>query len=452
VRLAFYGAVGTVTGSKFLVESGATRVLVDCGLFQGLKQLRLRNWSPPPFAPERLDAVVLTHAHIDHSGYLPALVRAGFAGPVYCTPPTRALCQILLPDSGRLQEEDAAYANRKSFSKHHPALPLYGERDAEAALRRLRPVEFGEEIAVGALRARFTPAGHILGAASALLRDASGSLLVSGDLGRSDDLIMPPPAPPADADWIVMESTYGDRSHEERDPVEAIAAVLRRTLDRGGALLCPSFAVGRAQALLVCLHRAFEKGLAPRVPVFVNSPMATDVSALYEDFRAYHRLSPAETSDAIGRLARFVRSVEESRELAARRGPHVVISASGMATGGRVLHHLRALAPDARNTILLPGFQAVGTRGADLAAGAKAIKMHGELVPVRAEVVQMGILSAHADREDLCAWLASAPRPPRELFLVHGEPGASDALRRTLKATLPREPRVPEQGDAVTLA
>ncbi|HEX5065842.1 MAG TPA: MBL fold metallo-hydrolase [Myxococcota bacterium] len=450
MRLGFYGAVGTVTGSKFLVESGSTRVLVDCGLFQGLKQLRLRNWSAPPFSPERIDAVLLTHAHIDHSGYLPALARAGFTGPVYCTQPTRALCQILLPDSARLQEEDAVYANRKRFSKHHPALPLYTERDAEAALRQLRAVEFGEEIELGALRARFAPAGHILGASSVLVRDVAGALLFSGDLGRSDDLLMPPPAPPCDADWIVMESTYGDRSHAESDPVEAIAAVLRRTLERGGTLLIPSFAVGRAQALLVCLHRAFEKGLAPRVPVFVNSPMATDVSALYASFRAYHRLSPAET-DAIGQVARFVRTVEESRELAGRRGPHVVVSASGMATGGRVLHHLRALAPDARNTILLPGFQAIGTRGADLAAGAKWIKIHGEMVPVRAEVAQLGLLSAHADREDLCAWIAAAPRPPRELFLVHGEPGASDALRRTLKATLPREPRIPEYQDAVSL-
>jgi metallo-beta-lactamase family protein len=450
VRVGFYGGVGTVTGSKFLVESGGARVLVDCGLFQGLKQLRLRNWSPPPFPPDRIDAVLLSHAHLDHSGYLPALVRAGFRGPVYCTPPTRALCRILLPDSGRIQEEDALYANRHKFSKHDPALPLYGERDALLALEQLRSVEFGETLELGALRARFQPAGHILGAASVELRDASGALLCSGDLGRSDDLLMRAPTPPGDVDWILMESTYGDTSHPESDPLEAIAAALRRTVERGGMLLIPSFAVGRAQTLLLCLSRIFDKGLAPRVPVYVNSPMATDVSALYEQFRAYHRLSPDETR-ALGSLAEFVRSVEASRELVALRTPHVVISASGMATGGRVLHHLRAQAPDARNTILLPGFQAVGTRGADLAAGARAIKIHGALVPVRAEVVQLGLLSAHADREDLCAWLAAAPRPPRELFLVHGEPGAADALRRTLKATLPREPRVPEHRDVVEL-
>jgi metallo-beta-lactamase family protein len=451
VQIGFYGAVGTVTGSRFLVESDGARVLVDCGLFQGLKQLRLRNWSAPPFDPKRLAAVLLSHAHLDHSGYLPALVRAGFTGPVYCTPPTQALCEILLPDCGHLQEEDAAYANRKRFSKHDPALPLYGERDAERALRQLRAVRFGEEIPLGALRARFVPAGHILGAASVELRGAAGTLLFSGDLGRSDDLLMRPPTPPGDADWIALESTYGDRSHSDRDPVGAIAAVVRRSVERGGVLLIPSFAVGRAQALLVCLHRAFEEGLAPRVPVFVNSPMATDVSKLYAEFHDYHRLSPAETTAAIGGLARFVRSVEESRQLVELREPHVVISASGMATGGRVLHHLRALAPDPRNTILLPGFQAVGTRGADLAAGADAIKIHGRQVPVRAEVVQLDVLSAHADREDLCAWLEAAPRAPGELFLVHGEPAAADALRRSLKSRLGREPRVPEYKDVVSL-
>jgi metallo-beta-lactamase family protein len=450
VQLGFYGAVGTVTGSKFLVESGGARVLVDCGLFQGLKQLRLRNWAPMPFPPERLDAVLLSHAHVDHSGYLPALVRAGFTGPVWCTPPTRALCGILLPDCGRLQEEDAAYANRKKFSKHDPALPLYGERDAERALASLRELDFGKEVECGGLRARFLPAGHILGAASVELRDESGALLFSGDLGRSDDLVMRPPVPPGEVDWIVMESTYGDRSHGDDDPVPAIAAVLNRTLERGGVLLIPSFAVGRAQALLVCLQRAFDRGLAPRVPVFVNSPMATDVSALYAQFHAYHRLGPPEI-EKIREGARFVRSVEESRELVALKGSHVVISASGMATGGRVLHHLRALAPDARNTILLPGFQAVGTRGADLAAGAEYLKIHGQYVAVRAEVVQLGLLSAHADREDLQAWVAAAPRPPRELFLVHGEPGAADALRRSLKAKLAREPRIPEYRDVVSL-
>jgi metallo-beta-lactamase family protein len=451
MKVGFYGAVGTVTGSKFLVESGGARVLVDCGLFQGLKQLRLRNWSRPPVDPARVDAILLSHAHIDHSGYLPAFVKAGFSGPVYCTPPTKALCSILLPDSGRLQEEDAAYANRKKFSKHEPALPLYTEREAEAALARLRPVRFDEEIALGPLRARFRPAGHILGAASVALRGDTGTALFSGDLGRSDDLLMFPPQPPGEVDWIVMESTYGDRSHGDQDPVEVIAAVLRRTVERGGTLLIPSFAVGRAQVLLLCLQRIFAKGLAPRVPVFVNSPMATDVSALYEQYHDYHRLSAAEAASMCD-VAEFVQSVEASKELVARRDPVVVISASGMATGGRVLHHLRALAPDPRHTILLPGFQAVGTRGADLAAGATALKMHGEWVPVRAEVVEISLLSAHADREDLLAWLGAAPRRPREVVLVHGEPAAADALRRKIKAEFRREPQVPEYKDVLEFA
>jgi len=450
MKVGFYGAVGTVTGSKYLVESGGARVLVDCGLFQGLKQLRLRNWSKPPFDPGRLDAVVLSHAHLDHSGYLPALVRAGFSGPVYCTPPTRALCQILLPDSGRIQEEDAAYANRKKFSKHEPALPLYTERDAEVALGQLRTLGFGEPFSIGELRVRYHPAGHILGAASVELSDETGTAHFSGDLGRSDDLLMPPPAPPVAADWIFMESTYGDRSHGEHDPIEAIARVLRRTCERGGVLLIPSFAVGRAQTMLYCFHQIFARGLAPQVPVFVNSPMATDVTALYEEFHDYHRLSQSEIA-SICDVAEFVRSVEESRELAMRKGSHVVISASGMATGGRVLHHLRALAPDARNTILMPGYQAVGTRGADLVAGAESVKIHGAYVPVRAEVVQLDLLSAHADREDLIAWLGSAPKPPRATWLVHGEPAAADALRRSIHAKLGREPRIPEYKDVVLL-
>jgi metallo-beta-lactamase family protein len=451
MRITFLGAVGTVTGSKFLVESEGTRLLVDCGLYQGLKQLRLRNWIPLELEPDGLDAVLLTHAHIDHSGYLPAVIRDGFSGPVFCTPPTRALCEILLPDSGRLHEEDARYANRKKFSRHEPALPLFTEEDAKAAVEQLQPVSFHEEIRVGHLTARFVPAGHILGASSVEISDGARTVLFSGDLGRSDDLLMDPPEPPGKADWIVMESTYGDRSHGDGDPVAAIAEVLVRTAGRGGTLLIPSFAVGRAQALLYCLHEIFERGLGPRVPVYVNSPMATNVTELYERFHEYHRLS-SEKCSAVCDVAEFVQSVDESKELAGRRGPLVIISASGMATGGRVLHHLRGLLPDHRNTVLLPGFQATGTRGADLAGGAERVKIHGRWVEVRAEVAQLDLLSAHADREDLVGWLGAAKQEPRGVFLVHGEPAASDALRRTVKDQLGREPRIPEYQEVVELS
>ncbi|UCE86604.1 MAG: MBL fold metallo-hydrolase, partial [Deltaproteobacteria bacterium] len=326
MQITFLGGVGTVTGSKFLVEAGArrgsrrTRVLVDCGLYQGLKPLRLRNWSPPPVSPADLDAVLLTHAHIDHSGYLPALVKAGFSGPVHCTPPTRSLCEILLPDSGHLHEEDAQYANRKRFSKHAPALPLYTEDDAHAAVAQLRATPFDAPLRLRDVTARFRPAGHILGAASVELSDGDGSVLFSGDLGRSDDLLMRPPTPPGEPDWIVMESTYGDRHHDDADPVEAIADVVRRTAARGGTLLIPSFAVGRAQTLLLCLHEAFGRGLAPRLPVYVNSPMATDVTELYQTFVDYHRLSRDECASVCD-VAEFVHSVDESKALAARRGP-----------------------------------------------------------------------------------------------------------------------------------
>jgi len=398
LKLEFLGGAGTVTGSKFLVTAGNTRVLVDCGLYQGLKQLRLRNWSPPPVSPASLDAVVLTHAHIDHSGYLPALVNQGFRGPVYCSSATRDLCAILLPDSGHLQEEDARYANRRKFSKHHPALPLYTEEDAARVLPQLEPVPFGERLEIGALGVRLQRAGHILGAASALLEEGKRSVLFSGDLGRDDDLLMHPPELPGRPDWIVAESTYGDRSHGDADPVAVVAEVLARTNARGGTLLIPSFAVGRAQALLFCLHRIFEADATARVPVFVNSPMATDVTELYQRHIDDHRLGAGECAAMCG-VATYTRSVDESRKLTALRGRMVVISASGMATGGRVLHHLKALAPDAHNTILLPGFQAAGTRGDAMARGAASVKIHGEQVPVRADVVPIDVFSAHADQE-----------------------------------------------------
>jgi metallo-beta-lactamase family protein len=433
------------------LTAGATRVLVDCGLFQGLKALRLRNWAPPPFPPASLDAVVLTHAHLDHSGYLPALVKGGFRGPIYCTPPSLDLCRILLPDSGHIQEEDAAYANRKHFSKHEPALPLYGEEEARQVLPLLRAVRFGEPFQVGGLHVELRRAGHILGAASALVSDGRRSVLFSGDLGRSDDLLMHPPEPPGEPDWVVMESTYGDRDHSQQDPLEAVAEILAQTHARGGTLLIPAFAVGRAQTLLYCLHEVFRRGAAPRVPVFVNSPMATDVTDLYERHTNYHRLGPRECA-AVCDVATYTRSAEESRQLARLRGRMVILSASGMATGGRVLHHLRALAPDEHNTVLLPGFQAPGTRGDSLARGAASLKIHGAWVPVRARVIQLDVFSAHADQGQLLAWLSACRRPPRGVFLVHGEPLAADALRLRVQEKLGFRVSVAEHQESVELA
>ena len=433
MRITFLGAAGTVTGSKYLLEHGGKRVLMDCGLFQGLKQLRLRNWAAFPVPAEKIDAVVLTHAHIDHSGYLPALARQGFRGPVFCTEATRDLCALLLPDSGHLQEEDALYANRKGFSKHSPALPLYTEADARKTLRLFRPQDFGIEFEpVEGLRIRFSLAGHILGAASVHVRWDSGSILFSGDLGREEDLLMRPPEPPPTADYVVMESTYGDRLHEHEDPATAFAEVIKRTAARGGVVVVPAFAVGRAQSLMYMVAILKREGRIPDLPVFLNSPMAADTTELYHKHRPQHRLTPDECREMCT-AAKVVNSVEESRKLNEMRYPAVIISASGMATGGRVVHHLKAMAPNHRNTILLAGYQAVGTRGDALARGAKEIKIHGAYVPVRAEVVSLGSLSAHADREELLHWVGRIPQAPKRVFITHGEPVAADSLRLAIQ-------------------
>ncbi len=450
VKITFLGAAGTVTGSRHLVETERRRVLVDCGLFQGVKVLRRRNRAPLPVEPASLDAVLLTHAHIDHSGYLPALVRDGFEGPIYASPPTIDLCGILLPDSGRLQEEDADYANRKGFGRHRPALPLYTEEDAERVLPRFEDLDLESPIDLDGLRAEARRAGHILGACSYRMESGGASALFSGDLGRSTDPIMPPPSPPLAADRFVMESTYGDRLHDGGDPVAAVGEVLRRTVERGGTLLIPAFAVGRSQLLLYCVVEAFGRGLAPRVPVYMNSPMATNVSELYVRHAAWHRLSRRQVVEMF-REVTFVREVEDSKALVRRHGPMVVISASGMLTGGRVLHHLKVVGPDPASTILLVGYQAVGTRGAAIEAGAGSVKVHGGYVPIRCEVVSLGMFSAHADRDELMAWLAGAPEPPAEVCLVHGEPASSDALRLRIEERLGWSARAVEQGETVVV-
>jgi len=447
--LTFVGAAGTVTGSKVLLEHGHRRWLIDCGLFQGLKALRLMNRAPMPFEPASLDGVLLSHAHLDHSGMLPALVRDGFRGPVWCTPATRALCTLLLPDSGRLQEEDAAYANRKGFSKHHPALPLYTEVDARRALERFVTIEPGRTIELGdGATAGFTRAGHILGAASVTVSADGRTTLFSGDLGRYDDLLMRDPERPPRAETVVMESTYGDRLHPDDDPQAALAAIVNRTVGRGGTVLIPAFAVGRAQLLLHVIARLKARREVPDVPVFLNSPMAIDTTALYRRFPLEHRLDAAALR-ALSRVATMVRTEEASRALNHVAYPSVIVSASGMATGGRVLHHLKTLGPGERNTIVLVGYQAPGTRGADLLAGRRTLRIHGADHPIRAEVVALSGLSAHADADGLVGWARSAPARPARAFLVHGEPPAAQALAQRLRSELYWDAQVPAMGERV---
>lgn len=443
--LQFLGATGTVTGSRYLVEREGRRLLVDCGLFQGVKKLRQRNWEPFPIPPDSIDAVLLTHAHIDHTGYLPVLVREGFSGPVWCTSATRDLCGILLPDAAWLQEEEARFANRHGISKHDPAEPLFTREDADRALSLLRDQPFDQpfDLEVG-LRARFGRAGHILGAAWIHLTAADGAtLLFSGDLGRDEQPLMVGPAIPDPADSIVLESTYGDRRHPDKDPADSLADLVSSTAARGGVILIPAFAVGRTQAILRIVATLIGEGRIPKIPVFIDSPMASDATELLRLHPKDHELTEDELR-AMHEIVRITRSVEESKAVSARRGPMIVISASGMATGGRVLHHLKAFAPDHRNLILFAGFQAAGTRGASMVGGTDSVKIHGQYVPIRAEVKVLDGLSAHADYDDLLAWLARLARPPRHVYLTHGEEASSDALRRRIAERFGWDVRVPD--------
>jgi metallo-beta-lactamase family protein len=444
--IRFLGAAGTVTGSRFLVEAAGRRVLVDAGLFQGMKELRLRNWAPFPVPPGTIDAVVLTHAHIDHSGALPLLVRSGFRGEAFCTPATADLARIMLPDSAKLQEEEARYANAKGFSRHAPrALPLYEVADAAAALERLRTLRYGRprEILPG-FTLSYTRAGHILGSASAVLTVGGESgdplrILFSGDLGRYDAPILPDPEPPPESDFLVVESTYGDRAH----PPDTAAAELERevlaAMARGGAIVVPAFAIGRTQEVLFLLRELEQAGRIPSLPVFVDSPMATDATPVYRAHREDHdtqmdALLDRGVEPLSPRRLTFTRTTEQSKAINHVHGPCIIISASGMATGGRVLHHLERRLPEPSTTILLVGFQATGTRGWRLQNGADTIRMHGKDIPVRARVVSLPGFSAHGDSAEVGRWLDGASRPPRRTFCVHGEPGALAAQAARIAA------------------
>jgi metallo-beta-lactamase family protein len=451
MELTFLGGTGTVTGSKYQVAYGKHRLLVDCGLFQGLKQLRLKNWSPLPVDVRGLEAVLLTHAHLDHSGYIPRLVREGFSGTIYCTPATRDLCRILLLDSAKIMEEEAGFARRHSFSKHKNPLPLYTAEDAEKAMKLFRTVPWDKPLRLGdGMEVGFFRAGHILGASMINLRHEGVSLTFSGDLGRQADPLFPPPDAMPDSDYLVVESTYGDRKHEAVDPGARLGEIIRKAYANQGVVLIPSFAVGRTQSLLFKLWELKRAGGLPDIPIYVDSPMATNVTGLYSEHSYAHSLGE-DLADKVFGIARYVRDSDESKLLSTRKGPMVIISASGMATGGRILHHLKAFAPDPKNTVLLSGYQAAGTRGAALAAGSDRLKIQGEYVPVNARIETLGNFSAHADSDEILQWMETAGRPPKKVFITHGEPVAADALRKTVEETMGWNCVVPEYRETYAL-
>lgn len=451
LSLTSLGAAGTVTGSKHLLESDRAKILVDCGLFQGLKNLRELNWARLPLDPTELDAVVLTHAHLDHCGYLPRLVRDGFKGRIYATPATRDVAELILKDSAHLQEMDADHLNRTHRSKHSPALPLYTTADAERALEAFTVRDFHESFTIaGDVTVRFRRAGHILGAATVDLEMEGRRIAFSGDLGRSSDPLMHAPEAVPRADYVVVESTYGDRLHADVDPAEELLAVTERTVARGGTLVIPAFAIGRAQTLLYWFWQLRRDGRLPDVPIHLDSPMAINASGLLARHPADHRLGH-ELAREVCAVAAYARTPEESRRLSASRSPKVIISASGMATGGRILHHLQAFGTDPRNTVLLVGYQSAGTRGRTLQQGGRDLKLYGEWVHVRAEVADLAALSAHADADELMAWLSGFASPVRQAFVVHGEAQPAETLRARIGRELGWSAVVPRQNQRFSL-
>lgn len=440
LTLGFHGGAGTVTGSRTLLTTDRRQVLVDCGMFQGLKELRLLNWKAPSFDPRSVDDVLLTHAHIDHSGYLPRLVKEGFRGPIYATPATIELVRILLRDAARLQEEDADYANRKGFSKHETALPLFTEADAERALGLLLPVPYDEWIELnGGVRARYSNAGHILGAAHIEVAVSDGgsdtNVVFSGDVGRYHMPLHPDPTPPPRCDTLVLEATYGDRHHSDEPLIQQIRKPFLEALGRGGTILIPAFAVARAQLVTLMLRELMESGALPEVPIHIDSPMAVDVTRIYSRYYGEPELSDSHGGrmrPLFPKNVRFHRTVEESKQLNNLKGPRIIISSSGMLTGGRVLHHLFRVLANPRDLLALAGYQAVGTRGRALEEGAKSLRIHGQDVPVRCHFISLDGFSAHADADELLRWVTSGPALPTRVFVNHGESEASTTLVKRL--------------------
>ncbi|MBX7221351.1 MAG: MBL fold metallo-hydrolase [Blastocatellia bacterium] len=461
-KLHFLGAAGTVTGSKFVVEAGGSRLMIDCGLFQGLKELRMRNWDPLPLTAKSINFVVLTHAHIDHTGYLPRLIRDGFDGPVYATKATADLLQLMLPDSARIQEEDAEYANRKRYSKHAPALPLYTERDARAALRQVTGFDYNEEVSLGRkFHIRFLQAGHILGSSFVEVNVTHNerepfTILFSGDIGRYNEPILNDPTAVPEADYLLVESTYGDRLHDHANPKDQLAEIINATAERDGKIIIPAFAVGRTQLLIYYIRELENEGRIPVLPVLVDSPMGVSATKIYSRHTEEHDLDmltlQQENENPLAtRQFKLIQNVNLSKSINNLKGAAIIISASGMATGGRVLHHLAQHLPHEQNTVVLVGYQAVGTRGRRLQNGEKEIKIHGEWIPVRARVESIGSLSAHADASEILRWLGEFKRPPRKTFVVHGEPESSAALRERIVRELGWNVEIPAYLDVASL-
>ena len=457
--LTFLGAAQTVTGSKYLVTTGAHRILVDCGLFQGLKSLRERNWQPLPVEPKSIDAVVLTHAHIDHTGFLPRLVKQGFRGRAFCTPGTADLCRIMLPDAGRLAEEDSKAANRGGYTKHAPALPLFTEEDAMRALTHLQPVGYERPMPIGGdVTIEFTDAGHLLGSGFVRMKlggDGGREIVFSGDLGRYDRPVLPDPSRVETADVLLVESTYGDRLHERDDDGARLAEIISATVTRGGKVIIPAFAVGRVEEVIYWLRQLEAAGRIPVLPVYLDSPMA--VEAL-QHYAGHSRDLDPDMQTKRGQVSAFstkrftaVSSVTQSKEIQASPAPCIVVSSSGMATGGRVLHYLKAALPNPRHTVLFVGYQAAGTRGRQLLEGATSVKIHGELVPVGARIERIDSMSAHADCDEIMRWLRGFTAPPALTCIVHGEPEAQAALQGRIEKELGWTTVVPEYQQQITL-
>lgn len=451
MKIQFLGATQTVTGSKYLLTSGKTRILIDCGLYQGYKWLRERNREPLPFKASSLDAVILTHAHIDHTGYLPVLYKEGFRGPVFCHHATRALCDILLRDAGHLQEEDARFYERHKIGKHEKPEPLYDMDMAIASCRLLKGVSFNHPFQVGELKIHLHPVGHLLGAASVIVEGEGRRVGFSGDVGRPHDLFMLPPDPLPELDMLILESTYGNRLHTSIDPWQQLERIANETAQRGGVLAVPSFAVGRTQILLHMLTRLMDEQRIRRLPIYLDSPMAIDASEIYCEYNELHRLSQDECR-RLCQATTFTRTVAESKELDEENGGHIIIAGSGMATGGRILHHMKRLLPFPKNTIMFTGYQAGGTRGANLLEGTEAIKIHGAYVPCAAHIELLDGLSGHADYAEMTEWLKKSQlKPETRIYLVHGEPDAADHLRKYIEEHTPMSVKVAEYMQTLTV-